>query len=349
MGQRQPSCVAHRFPEAATIDIFSSRRGALLVATAGMRTAALAYVVVVVGLGCLATLRTVLLLRRAHRARRGRLDGRDTFEPTLTDSPVADPLTTARERGARSIGNLSSVHQYVVVPAILAATAVLAIIPFVGHIPAAALSVLGAATAVLIGIAARPAVENAIAGLVIAYSRIMNIGDTLRIDDLYGTVEDISATHTTIKLWDWRRYVVPNARMLQSTFLNYSLFDAYMWVHVELHVAYEADLHRVRELAVESARKSSCYRDYEEPRFWIMELQPEAVRCWIAAWADNPAQAWQLAHDMRSELVLRLQEANIRTHGHRHWVTQAVGTPPPQTVVERHDSASASTARSTGT
>ncbi|MCP4753246.1 MAG: mechanosensitive ion channel [Proteobacteria bacterium] len=176
------------------------------------------------------------------------------------------------------------------------------------------ISVVVATSAVLIGIAAKPFVENLLSGMLISFSNPIRIGDTVIIDGIYGTVEDVTITHTIIKEWNWRRYIITNSRMLQKDVVNCSITDNYQWAHVEFWVDYDTDLESVGETAIAAATRSQYYTDYEPPRFWIMEMEKEAVKCWVAAWADSPTDAWQLTHEIRTYLVLKLKESGIRTH-----------------------------------
>ncbi len=267
------------------------------------------------GLGLL--LRTWLWLRWSHGRRRQLLQQREQIDPINTQSPVGDPTLLTTEIGLESIERQFTVHKLVLIPLIGVLTLVAAVVPFMGSVPATFVSLIAAAVTVILGVAARPFIESAIAGLVIAFSRVVSIGDTVRFDGHYGTVEDISATHTTIKLWDWRRYVVPNTRMLGESITNYTLHDSFVWVRAEFHVAYDADIDLVREIALGAPLSSTNHRDYEPPRFWIMDLGQEHITCWVVAWADNPPEAWLLGHDIRTELVRQLRRRGIHTHRHR--------------------------------
>ncbi len=180
---------------------------------------------------------------------------------------------------------------------------------------------LGAAT-VLAGAAAKPFVENLIAGLVMGVSRVLNIGDTVIVREQYATVEDITMTHTTLKLWDWRRLVVPNSQMLATEFLNYSLNDLFIWAYIEFWVDYDVDLDLLEELAREATRQSPYFADYEPPQLWVMDCSKEGVKCWLAGWANSPNDAWYLKSDMRKGLVKAFQRKKIETHRFR--ITQAL-------------------------
>lgn len=284
----------------------------------GVSLGAAIYVASVVTIGGLLIVRTAIWLRSAEKRRRERVEEKQWFEAVLTDTPLDDPVGEARARGLVNIEGNTTVTRRVLVPTLVVGTIVLAALPFLGQIPAALISVVAAIVTVVVGVAARPVVENAFAGLAIAWSRQVNIGDTVLVDDFYGTVEDITVTHTTVRLWDWRRYVVPNAKMMNSSLVNYSLHDRFQWAHVEFWVGPEVDLDVVEELAV-TAPESSAYfaAEHEPPRFWVMELGQHGNRCWIAAWANTPSEAWSLKCDIRTALSAAFRREGISVHGFR--------------------------------
>ncbi|WP_319760466.1 mechanosensitive ion channel domain-containing protein [Maridesulfovibrio sp.] len=186
--------------------------------------------------------------------------------------------------------------------------------PFIGNVPSTMLSVIVATTTVIVGIAAKPFVENLICGIVISFSSQIRVGDTLIIDKQYGTVEDISITHTKIKTWDWKRYVIPNSRMLTKEFTNLNLDDSRLWSYLEFCVAFDSDMELVRDIAIEVSSQSEYATSSEDPQFWVMRMEKESIVCWIAAWAETPAEAWNLKSDMAIRLSKSLQEHNISTH-----------------------------------
>jgi small-conductance mechanosensitive channel len=176
--------------------------------------------------------------------------------------------------------------------------------------------------AIITGMAAKPFIENFLSGIAITASRMLNIGDTIKLNDNYGTIEDISATHTVVKLWDWRRFVIPNSSMINHEFVNYTLHDKWLWAHVEFFVSYEADMELVKSIAEDSARQCKHAQDIEEPSFWIMETNEKSIKCWIAAWASSPMEAWELKAEIRTSLIMELSKAGINTHVNYHTMSR---------------------------
>jgi small-conductance mechanosensitive channel len=254
------------------------------------------------------------LIARAEKNRLKRVKTLKRMEAVSTSSPLKNPVKAARESALGSIESRFSIIRRLFLIAVLCVWLFLLVVPFLSKIPTAVVSVVIGSSAVVVGIASRPFVENVIAGMVITFSRLFRTGDTVVIDGYYGTIEDITITHTIVKKWNWRRYVIPNTQMLTKELVNYTLNDAYQWVHVEFWVDYEADLSQVRQAAVDAAQNSPCFAGYETPQFWVMEMGKEGIRCWLAAWADNPTNAWMLSHDVRTGLAAAFRTLGIAPH-----------------------------------
>ncbi|MBI9081603.1 MAG: mechanosensitive ion channel [Pseudodesulfovibrio sp.] len=196
------------------------------------------------------------------------------------------------------------------------------ILPFVGKLPSTMLSIVIAITTAVVGIAARPLIENMISGMVISFSKQLRVGDTLMMDEQYGTVEDISITHTKIKTWDWKRYVIPNSRMLNKEFINLTLNDSLLWAYLEFSVSYNEDLEEIKKIAIDVASRSKHHNDQEIPQFWVRSMEKESIVCWIAAWADSPAEAWNLKSDIATMLINEFRKKGISTHTSRIYLEQ---------------------------
>jgi small-conductance mechanosensitive channel len=255
-----------------------------------------------------------LKLRKAQYTKRRRIVSFDDFETIKTTTPIDNPVQQARLAAVQNIENRFSIIRRLSYYSIVLLWIVALIFPFLNAVPATFISILVASSGIILGVAARPYIENLISGIVISLSQPIRIGDTVLVDDNYGTVEDISMTHTVIKIWNWRRYVIPNSIMLSKELINCTMHDTYQWTHVEFCISYESDIRLVEQLAIAAARNSKHFADYEEPSFWVMNMQERSYTCWIAAWSDSPMDAWELKNDMRTDLIRQFQAHGIKTH-----------------------------------
>ena len=255
-----------------------------------------------------------IFYKTALRKRKAVISKLKISESIETSTPLDRPLRSFKDRATKSVVKRFSIFRRVAVFLALLLMVLAASFPFIDRLPQAFISILVGSAAIITGMAAKPFIENFLSGIAITASRMLNIGDTIKLNDNYGTIEDISATHTVVKLWDWRRFVIPNSSMINHEFVNYTLHDQWLWAHVEFFVSYGTDMVAVKSIAEEAARKCKNAEEIEEPAFWIMETNEKSIKCWIAAWASSPIEAWELKADIRTALILELGKAGISTH-----------------------------------
>lgn len=240
-----------------------------------------------------------------------RIKNRERFEPVETESPVADPVKIAKENALKNFNQrFNIIRRFLPVIAVLFFLPILTL-PVLSDAPAIYTSFFLGSFTVIIGIAAKPFIENVIAGLVISLGRPIRIGDTVTIDNQYGVIEQITLTYTVLKIWNWRRLVIPNQELLTKEMINFSLQDSFQWKHIEFWVAPESDLEKVEKIAINAVRSSKYFASHEEPAFWVMELEKTAIKCWVAGWVNSPADAWQLGHETRMKLAAALRNEKI--------------------------------------
>lgn len=245
------------------------------------------------------------------------INKREIFDAVETDSPVNDQERKLKESGISGIEDrfsfIRKAFPFVAIPLWLFTIS----LPHLGNVPSVYVSIVAAVLSVVAGVALRPFLENLFSGVVISFFKSIKIGDTVIIDDHYGLVEEISLTYSVIRKWDWNRIVIPNSKLLQKEIQNLTMNDQYIWAHVEFFVAPDSDLQKVESIAKNVVKDSKYFNKSEEPSFWVMGLEKDTIKCWLAAWADNPSDAWELRNDLRTSIVKSLQKEKIKFHQHQ--------------------------------
>ncbi len=278
----------------------------------------LIYLLIVTGVAVFLFVWLRVWLRHIEAKRARRIEELPRFEAIKTRVPEKIGAIPSRKRALEGLEIRFSIFRRTLLSLIAFSWVLALVFPFLGRVPGTIVSLSITAGAVIVGIAARPMVENFIAGFVLTFSKQFHTGDTLLIDDQYGTIEDITPTHTIIKLWDWRRYIVPNSGMLAKEIFNFSTRDSYLWAKIEFFVAHDADFQLVESLAVGIASRHPNLVGEEQPRFWVMALEKESVKCWLAMWTSSPSNAWVIKAEVGQELVRELNQRGIKSHAYLH-------------------------------
>lgn len=109
-------------------------------------------------------------------------------------------------------------------------------------IPLGALSVLGGAVGVGIGLGLQKLASNYVSGFVILAERSLRIGDVVKVDGFEGRISDISTRYTVIRALNGRESIVPNEMMITQRVENCSFADPHVALSTVVQVAYGTDL-----------------------------------------------------------------------------------------------------------
>jgi small-conductance mechanosensitive channel len=153
----------------------------------------------------------------------------------------------------------------------------------------------------VVGFAARQTLANAVAGVLLAITQPIRIGDLVTFEDDTGIVEDIRLTYTYILTDDGTRVVVPNERLAQSKVLNQTIADPR--VRVEVSVWLDAGTDVVRALGV---LRTSGEVDVE-----VAEVEKDAVRVAVGTWAERAADRRAMAAGLRASCLERLRSEGL--------------------------------------
>lgn len=159
-----------------------------------------------------------------------------------------------------------------------------------------------------IGLAARPLLANLIAGVQIAMAQPIRLDDVVFLEGEYGTIEEITTTYVVIKLWDWRRMVVPLSYFIEKPFQNWTRETSALIGSVFLYVDYTVPVEKLREKLMEIARASPLW----DGRVVVLQVsdatKDHTVELRALLSARSAPAAWDLRCEVREKLITYLQE-----------------------------------------
>jgi len=158
------------------------------------------------------------------------------------------------------------------------------------------------AAGLVVGLAARPLLSNLIAGVQIAITQPIRIEDAVIIENEWGWIEDIATTYVVIRLWDWRRLVVPLSYFIERPFQNWTRDAASLIGSVSFHVDFAADVQRIREQLELAARESSIW-DGKVVNLQVVDNSERTMELRALVSARNAPQAWDLRCEIREKLI----------------------------------------------
>jgi MscS family membrane protein len=113
---------------------------------------------------------------------------------------------------------------------------VLLMLYYFGVNPTAALAGLGVG-GIAVALAAQKTLENVIGGVSLMVDKALQVGDTLKVGDTCGTVEEIGLRSTRIRTFDRTLVTVPNGQIANVTLETLSARDKF-WFHPLIGLRY---------------------------------------------------------------------------------------------------------------
>jgi len=163
------------------------------------------------------------------------------------------------------------------------------------------------AAGIIVGLAARPLLSNLIAGLQIAITQPIRIEDAVIIENEWGWVEDIASTYVVIRLWDWRRMVVPLSYFIEKPFQNWTRDTASLIGVIALHVDYRADVPRIRRWLAEAIKECRLW-DGAVVNLQVIDADSRTIELRALVSARNAPQSWDLRCEMREKLIAFIRD-----------------------------------------
>jgi len=153
----------------------------------------------------------------------------------------------------------------------------------------------------VIGFAARQTLANAVAGILLAITQPIRVGDLVTFEGETGTVEDVRLTYTYLRADDGRRVIIPNERLAQSTVINHTIVDPRVHVEVSIWIPLDAD----------PGRAMAALGDEPGVEVSVADMEKDGIRLSVGAWAPSASERGGVAAGLRAKCIERLQQASI--------------------------------------
>jgi small-conductance mechanosensitive channel len=176
----------------------------------------------------------------------------------------------------------------------------LLVIPQVRSVATAILA-SSAVLGLVLGFAAQRTIGNFIAGLLIAFTQPVRLGDEIAIGGDRGVVEEIGLTYTWVRTPENDELVIPNEKLVSETLRNSTIHSPRTLAEVTVRVPLTADLRTLL---------SSLQHDSTEA--YVTDLADDATIA-VRTWVPDRRLADRAESDLRLTVHDRLRELGIVT------------------------------------
>ena len=177
------------------------------------------------------------------------------------------------------------------------------------------LAVFAGALGVGVGLGLQGVVKEFVSGLVLLFDSILAVGDYIELSDgkVRGVVAEIGARAIRIRNNDNVDILVPNSRLIEERFVNWTLQGQTRRIHVPFSVAYGSDKALVRDAVIAAAKKIPATLPDDAMRrtqVWLVGFGDSALNFELVVWptleavkrpnAMHAAYSWAIDDALRA-------------------------------------------------
>ncbi|KWX57243.1 mechanosensitive ion channel family protein [Mycobacterium sp. NAZ190054] len=228
----------------------------------------------------------------------------------ITRFAGGDEGLTDADRHRRKIKTQVTVLRRLVVAVVvvLGAAAALMTFPSFSDIGKTLFASAGVLT-VVAGLAAQTSLGSVFAGIQIAFSDAIRVGDVVVLEEEWGRIEEITLTYVVVHLWDERRLVLPCTYFTSTPFQNWTRNATELLGTAELDVDFTVPFDAMRAELDRMLREN----DKWDGRVGVLQVTDAVeglVRVRMLVSASNAGALFDLRCDIREGMVAWLQRTN---------------------------------------
>lgn len=161
---------------------------------------------------------------------------------------------------------------------------------------------------IVLGLALQPVLKNIFAGIQLAVTQPIRIDDALLVEGEWGRVEEITATYVVVRLWDWRKLILPLSYFIEKPFQNWTRDNAALIGTVMIYLDYSTPIEALRQ-KVEEIVRASRWWDGRVVNIQVTDFRQATMEVRLLMSASNSGHAFDLRCEVREKLMAWLQEA----------------------------------------
>jgi len=173
-----------------------------------------------------------------------------------------------------------------------------------------ALSVLGGAIGVGLGLGLQKLAANYVSGFVILAERALRIGDTVKVDGFEGRITDITTRYTVMRALNGRESIVPNEMMITQRVESATLADPRLALSTVVQVGYDTDIDKLVPQILDVIPQIKRVIADPKPSVQLSAFASDGLELTISFWIGDPENGTGSVKSDVNMALLRLFNAN---------------------------------------
>jgi len=175
-----------------------------------------------------------------------------------------------------------------------------------------ALSVLGGALGVGLGLGLQKLAANYVSGFVVLVERSVRIGDVIRVDGMEGRVTDIKTRYTLLRDAHGREAIIPNEILVTQRVDNFSLSQSAVALQCLFTLALDSDPAQVQQILCTAAASVPKVMPDPAPQAFFSSFGQDGLVFNLHCWVADPQQGkLQVLSEVNAAVWAALRHAGV--------------------------------------
>ncbi len=158
------------------------------------------------------------------------------------------------------------------------------------------------AAGVIFGIAAQRSIGNVVAGFQILFTQPLRIDDAVVVEGEWGTVEELTLTYVVVRLWDFRRLILPITYFIEKPFQNWTRSSTNILGTIYFWVDFDTDVDEVRALFSKIVGETRLW-DRATANLQVTDASEAGIQLRCLLSAADAGNLWNLRCEVREALI----------------------------------------------
>jgi small-conductance mechanosensitive channel len=172
-------------------------------------------------------------------------------------------------------------------------------------------TIIAGALGVGIGFGLQNIVGNFVSGLILLFERPIKVGDTINIDDQWGTINKIGLRSTVVETLDRSEIIVPNSDLVSQKVTNWTLSSSISRVILKVGVAYGSNLTRVLSILDTVGKEHPDVLSDPAPNAIFTGFGDSSIDFELRVWINDISKRLKVRSELGQAIDAHFREAGI--------------------------------------
>jgi potassium efflux system protein len=173
------------------------------------------------------------------------------------------------------------------------------------------LTIILSALGIGIGFGLQSIVNNLVSGLILLFERPVRVGDFIEVGTNWAEIKKIGLRATTVQTFDQADVIIPNADLVSTQVVNWTLSNRRVRLIIPVGVAYGSDVSLVMETLMASASENSKIAETPPPQVLFLNFGESSLDFELRVWVLDADNRLVVSSELHQEIDRRFREANI--------------------------------------